>query len=87
MSKEIDINDPFLAEKEAIRYVKQFEECDKFSFITGFRHAMKLVKESDIIDLVSNQRELMILTAQYCMSDGLSNETANEIVDEVLKNQ
>ena len=49
MSKEIDINDPFLAEKEAIRYVKHFEEGDKFSFITGFRHAMKLVKESDSI--------------------------------------
>lgn len=52
---EIDINDPFLAEKEAIKYVKQFEEGDKFSFVTGFRHAMKLIKEYDSIDLVNTR--------------------------------
>ena len=54
MSKEIDINDPFLAEKEAIRYVEKTRQSDKFSFVTGCKHAMKLVKESDSIDLVSS---------------------------------
>ena len=29
MSKEIDLKDPFLAEKEAIKYIKQFENGDK----------------------------------------------------------
>lgn len=60
MSKEIDINDQFLAEKEAIRYVEETGQGDKFSFATGFNHAMKLVKESDIIDHVSDERELLI---------------------------
>lgn len=39
---EIDIKDPFIAQKKAIEYVLHNPDGDKFSFAAGFEYAMKI---------------------------------------------
>lgn len=52
MNNDINLKDPFLAEKEAIKYNKEIKEGDKFSFTTGFKHAINLVNKNKVINNV-----------------------------------